>query len=57
VEFLHKESAERALSLNGTSFMTRILKVGCFFIYYLSYVIIDFPGQYVLVLSDAWAED
>ncbi|CAO2207202.1 unnamed protein product, partial [Urochloa humidicola] len=27
VEFLHKESAERALSLNGTSFMTRILKV------------------------------
>ncbi|KAF8690162.1 hypothetical protein HU200_041403 [Digitaria exilis] len=27
VEFLHKESAERALSLNGTSFMTRLLKV------------------------------
>ncbi|XP_047081906.1 nucleolin-like [Lolium rigidum] len=27
VEFLHTESAERALSLNGTSFMTRILKV------------------------------
>uniref|UniRef100_A0A0E0QKW7 RRM domain-containing protein n=1 Tax=Oryza rufipogon TaxID=4529 RepID=A0A0E0QKW7_ORYRU len=27
VEFLHKESAERALSLNGTSFMARILKV------------------------------
>uniref|UniRef100_I1QJY3 RRM domain-containing protein n=1 Tax=Oryza glaberrima TaxID=4538 RepID=I1QJY3_ORYGL len=26
VEFLHKESAERALSLNGTSFMARILK-------------------------------
>ncbi|KQJ98898.1 uncharacterized protein LOC100844096 [Brachypodium distachyon] len=27
VEFLHTESAERALSLNGTSFMTRLLKV------------------------------
>uniref|UniRef100_A0A6V7QX72 RRM domain-containing protein n=1 Tax=Ananas comosus var. bracteatus TaxID=296719 RepID=A0A6V7QX72_ANACO len=27
VEFLHKESAESALSLNGTSFMSRILKV------------------------------
>ncbi|XP_072992125.1 uncharacterized protein [Typha latifolia] len=27
VEFLHKESAELALSLNGTSFMSRILKV------------------------------
>ncbi|KAL5231830.1 hypothetical protein ABZP36_030606 [Zizania latifolia] len=27
VEFLHKESAERALSLNGTSFLSRILKV------------------------------
>ncbi|TKW04927.1 hypothetical protein SEVIR_7G142300v4 [Setaria viridis] len=27
IEFLHKESAERALTLNGTSFMSRILKV------------------------------
>ncbi|TVU15628.1 hypothetical protein EJB05_39158 [Eragrostis curvula] len=27
IEFLHKESAEQALTLNGTSFMSRILKV------------------------------
>ncbi|XP_062184873.1 uncharacterized protein LOC133888590 isoform X2 [Phragmites australis] len=27
IEFMHKESAEQALTLNGTSFMSRILKV------------------------------
>jgi hypothetical protein len=27
VEFMHKEAADNALSLDGTSFMSRILKV------------------------------
>ena len=30
VEFMRKEAAEHALSLNGTSFMSRILKVNQF---------------------------
>lgn len=41
MEFMRKEAADNALSLDGTSFMSRILKVNNNFFYFLLYDLVS----------------
>ena len=55
VEFMRKEAAENALSLDGTSFMSRILKVfnHCPLFFYSSSFILTFSVQLAMHIDRA----